>query len=194
MIYIPPAWVLAHAADIQQTQPISTGEHDYAFLQIDAPSPVPYVSLDTTGVDIVPGTPISASAYPAELLTPSQVSQELYAITTTGTIGQRYSFGTSTADVFSIGETFLAQSGSSGGMVLDQYGSLIGIITTISDAQNVPREARALSLVYIDRDLNKNLGFGIANLIAQAATTRASYESNELPKILAQYRSIFHLQ
>lgn len=161
ILFIPPVWIDKHASDITTEHALGTGEHDYALLRIvrsiDAtpfPAAFPYLSPDTRdGIGFVDDEVLAAS-YPAEFLDGYGANYNLYAVTTVTTIQGLLTFDEGTIDMLSIGGVMGAQSGSSGGPVVNAWGRLIGIITTTSEAKMTgDRDLRAISLAYINRDI-----------------------------------------
>jgi hypothetical protein len=161
ILFIPPVWIEKHASDITTEHALGTGEHDYALLRIvrsidGAPFPAafPYLLPDTRdGIGFVDDEVLAAS-YPAEFLDGYGANYNLYAVTTVTTIQGLLTFERGTIDMFSIGGVIGAQSGSSGGPVVNAWGRLIGIITTTSEAKMTgDRDLRAISLAYINRDM-----------------------------------------
>jgi S1-C subfamily serine protease len=173
VLYIPPVWVEKHANDITSDHPLGTGEHDYALLRITNsvnsepfPARFPFIPYDARdGIGFVDDDVLAAS-YPAEFLGGYSAQLNLYAVTTVASIRELLTFGSGTVDMFSIGGVIGAQSGSSGGPVLNAWGRLIGIITTTSEAKTTgERDLRAIALSYIDRDLTLQRGDSLVHLL-----------------------------
>lgn len=193
ILYMPPAWLDEHAQDIQNTRPLGTGEHDYAFLVITGakdgsvmPSAFPYLPLETRSM-YVPGDTIFLAAYPAEFSGGNEIQNVLEASTTVTTIKQLMTFDKSTVDVIAIGGVVLAQSGSSGGSTLNAWGYLIGIISTTSGGQTTAeRNLRAISTSYINRALQSANGTSINELLSGDITTKAATFMREKAPALAE--------
>lgn len=182
LLFLPPSWILENAAKINDETPRGNGENDYALLRVtggvsssvEIPSAFPYlpVSLETP----VPGTPVLLSAYPAGFLGGVTIQKELYAVSSNATIGEIFTYGGNTPDLFSVGGTIVAQQGSSGGAVVDASGILRGLIVTSSEgATTGERDLRALSTTYIIKSFALQSGgsleaFLSGNLAQQAQT------------------------
>src|SRR3989344_582589 len=178
VLYIPPVWIQNHAADITNESPTGTGEHDYALLQIvplpeakQFPAP-PAGGFPALPIDIregvgFPGDPVLAASYPAEFVGPRATQFNLHPASTITSVKRLMTFDADTVDMLSLGGVPEAQSGSSGGPIVNAWGHLIGIITTTSEGvTTADRELRALTLSYIDRDLQEQTGLDIAAFLA----------------------------
>ena len=173
ILYIPAIWVREHAADIAETQAKSTGEHDYALLVITTsidgsplPSVFPFLPLDTREAVAFTGDSVLLAGYPAELAGAANGSI-LYPATVGTRIEELLTFTKKSVDLISLGNVALAQSGSSGGSVVNAWGRLVGIITTTSEDEAIAdRNLRALTLAYIDRDLSVDTGQNLAQFLA----------------------------
>ncbi len=169
ILYMPPSWVRAHAKDILSPRPVGTGAHDYALLSIgtalDTPLPerFPFLPIDSREAIGFSGDQVLTASYPAEFLGGLTTQSGLYPVTSIATIGQLLTIGTKTVDVVSLGGIIAAQSGSSGGPVVNQWGYIIGIITTTSEgATTAQRDLRAVTLSYIERDMQIESGQSLA--------------------------------
>src|SRR3989344_4815260 len=170
VLYIPPVWIQNHAADITNESPTGTGEHDYALLQIiklpEASTPPPH-SFPALPIDIregigFPGDPVLAASYPAEFVGPRATQFNLHPASTITSVKRLMTFDADTVDMLSLGGVPEAQSGSSGGPIVNAWGNLIGIITTTSEGPTTAdRELRALTLSYINRDFLAQTGTDI---------------------------------
>lgn len=194
VLYIPSAWIQANAVDITNESPTGMGEHDYALLQI-VETPGAHVSLpaltagrfpalpiDTREGVGFPGDSVLAASYPAEFVGPHATAFNLHPASSITSIRKLLTFDADTVDLLSLAGAQEAQSGSSGGGVVNAWGFLIGIITTTSEGNTTAdREMRALTLGYIDRDMHVQAGMGIVEFLMQdIATLAASFkEKNE---------------
>ncbi|MEK7509633.1 MAG: serine protease [Patescibacteria group bacterium] len=182
ILYFPEQWLDEHAADLTKSRPMGTGERDYALLLITesaTPEPLPpvfpFLPLDTRGDTATVNDNVFLAAYPAEFSGGNATRGFLSASSAIGVIQQLLTFNENTVDLYSLGSTVLAQSGSSGGAVVNAWGHLIGIITTTSDGETTAeRDLHALTLLYINRDfLNSTSGdlkeFLSRDMKAQAA-------------------------
>lgn len=182
VLYIPPIWIQEHAEDITDTNPTGTGEHDYALLRIvplpqnqnPFPELFPYLPVDSREGIGFSGDPALAASYPSEFVGSQATQFNLYPASSITSIKKLYTFDEKTIDLLSIGGVPEAQSGSSGGAVVNMWGHLIGIITTTSEgATTADRELRALSLSYINRDILAQSGEDLATMLARDSSALA---------------------
>lgn len=196
VLYIPPAWVNAHASEINTQHPTGTGEHDYALLRITgavpgqtAPTTFPSLPFDARDAIGFLGDNVLGASYPAEFLGGMAAENDLYPVSSVSPINQLLTFGTTTVDVIAIGGVIEAQSGSSGGPILNAWGRLIGLITTTSDAPTTAgRDLRAITLSYINRDIQLQSGMDLtAYLSGDLASEEADFNANTAPGLLQKY-------
>lgn len=199
VLYLPPAWVDEHVSDILVQHPKSTGEHDYALLFITGSATAaplqtgfPFLEPDVREGIGFTGDEILVASYPAEFVGALTVSGNLYPASSVSTIGQLVTFGTSTIDALSLGGIIEAQSGSSGGAVVNRWGKLIGLIVTTSDgATTAERDLHALSLSYVDRDLKIESGLTLRELLeANPADKTADFGAHTAPQLIKLYRDV----
>lgn len=194
VIYMPNSWTIAHTNEINTQHPMGTGEHDYALLQLSpltagaSKTIYPFVGIDTRENIAFLHDRVIASGYPAEIFTPEQVTKGLYAISTMSTIQKLFTFNGSNIDAFSIGNTPLAQTGSSGGMIVNQWGKLVGIISTTSSGPITTRNVDAISLNYIDSDIASSTSKHLLSLIDNASQETHLFNMLFGPSIIEQYR------
>ncbi|MBI4087812.1 trypsin-like peptidase domain-containing protein [Candidatus Kaiserbacteria bacterium] len=181
VLYIPPAWVEVHASDIKVARPTGTGEYDYALLLISDSldgSPLPafsYLPVDTREGVAFLDDQILAGSYPAEFLGGIAAQYNLYSASSVTTIKQLLTFSSGTIDLLSLGGIIEAQSGSSGGAVVNAWGHLVGIISTTSEGDTTAdRDLRAISLSYIDRSIAADNGFDLRALLAGDVAAEAT--------------------
>jgi len=196
VLYMPPVWVSAHAQDINATEALGTGEHDWALLRIarttdgsPLPDSFPSLSLDTREGIGFEGDSILAASYPAEFVGGLTAQNNLYPVSSVTTIKQLLTFQSSTVDVISLGGVPEAQGGSSGGPVANAWGRLIGIITTTSEgATTDARDLRAITASYIDRDVQAQTGSSLATFLnGDLADLDHAFTHDIAPSLLAQY-------
>jgi len=184
VLYIPPVWIEEHAADLTKERPFGTGKHDFALLYVGAPldgtaRPASFSSLsyDTREAVGFVDDSVLAASYPAEFLGSITANFNLYHVTSLTTIDELFTLGSKTVDVLSIGSVIGAQSGSSGGAIVNAWGRLIGVITTTSDGSTTgERKLRGITLSYIDRDL-----------LAQTGSSLSAYISGDLRLMTTQF-------
>ena len=195
VLYIPPVWVEAHAREIKATHPTGTGEHDYALLLITGSldgSPVlslPYLPFDTREAIGFEGDQVLVASYPAEFIGGIAAQLNLYGASSITTIGQLMTFFTKSVDLISLGGIIGAQSGSSGGAVVNVWGRLIAIIATTSEgATTADRDLRAITLSYISRDLGLQTQFDLPTILGGDVSAQAQdFKLRTLPRLIDLY-------
>ena len=174
LVYISPTWVSENKTQLKDQNPKGTGENDFAFLRItsmidksDLPGRFPFVTMNVRE-DIGLNEPVLLSSYPAGFLGSLSILQGLNITTAVTKIQDVFTFKDGTIDVLAVGGTVVSQKGSSGGLVVDKNGTLIGVISTSSDGETTSqRGLNAITLAYINRDMQKELGFGLKDFISQ---------------------------
>lgn len=196
VLYIPPVWVSDHYTEILEQHPTGTGEHDYALLYITGsvngaplPAQFPYLPFDTRPAIGFPGDDVLVASYPAELVGGIAAQYDLYADSSVTTIKQLLTFSSGTPDVMSLGGIIEAQSGSSGGAVINAWGYLVGLIaTTSSGTTTEDRDLRAISLNYINSDLSVQSGKNLNDLLqGDLMQETASFTSDVAPGLINLY-------
>jgi hypothetical protein len=191
VLYIPAVWVQQHASDIRAEHPTGTGEHDYALLYIKSsadgsPLPTGFSSIPVDSREAIGflGDQVLAAGYPAEFVGASS-SFNLYPASSITNIAQLLTFTVKTVDVISVGSVIEAQSGSSGGAVVNAWGHLIGVITTTSEgATTADRDLRAITLSYINRDIATQTGSTLLNYLnGDLAAKTSAFTANEAPQL-----------
>lgn len=193
VLYLPKAWVEEHAKDIRSSHVLGTGAHDYALLYIartidgsERPAAFPAIAVDTReGIGFV-GDLVLAAGYPAEFLDGMSTFGNLYASASPTAINKLMTLGTNTIDVISLGGVIQAQSGSSGGAVVNAWERLIGVLTTTSEgATTAERDLRAITLSYISRDLKAQSGSTLEELLAEDPVQLVlDFTRNEAPALI----------
>ena len=196
ILYLPPVWVDQHVAEINKSQPMSTGEHDYALLSITGNadgSPIsgqfPYLPVDIrNGIGFL-NDAVLAAAYPAEFVGGISAQNSLYPVSSVTTIKQLLTFGPGTIDSFSVGGVIAAQGGSSGGAVTNAWDRLIGIISiTSAGATTADRDLRAVTLSYIDQDFKAQTGKSLSQFLAVDPLSGAlDFARDTAPALLSKY-------
>ncbi|MBM3261163.1 hypothetical protein FJY93_01970 [Candidatus Kaiserbacteria bacterium] len=173
ILFIPPVWVNEHIDEINTDKPMGTGEHDYALLRVtgstdNAPLPqsFPFLPFDTREVIGFLGDFVLGAAYPAEFVGGLHAHNNLFAASSVSKIDKLLTFHGDTVDMISIGGVIEAQSGSSGGAVVNAWNKLIGLITTTSEGKTTAdRTLHATMMSYINRDLKVQTGQDLATYL-----------------------------
>lgn len=174
VLFIPEVWIQEHAHEITDQRAQGTGENDVALLLVHTQTPLPHTPVNTTETAVQEGAPVLAGSYAAGFTGGILVQRDLFASTAVTTVGTLYTFETGSVDLFSLGGIILAQSGSSGGGVFNQAGSLIGLVVTATDAITTEeRDVRALSTTYIRTFLEESLGMSLYAFLSQDVTEHA---------------------
>ncbi|QSH39214.1 trypsin-like peptidase domain-containing protein [Candidatus Kaiserbacteria bacterium] len=166
ILTFPYMWAQNHGKDLQLETPTGTGEHDWALLYItgttdgtEKPLTFPFVSFDTREAVTTMNDPVLLASYPAGFLGSALLQRGLWPVSTTVEIQKVYTFSEALIDILSLGGTIVAQGGSSGGAVMNQWNKLVGIIVTSSVGNTTAeRDLRALTLSHIDRSLQIHTG------------------------------------
>lgn len=137
LIYVSPEWVRNNASALAQAAPRGNGENDFAFLAITESLttrklPASFTAVPLANEDPEEGDNVGIGSYGAEFLTGKEILSSLYPIIDEGDIADIYTYGSREADVISVRGSKAAQSGSSGGGVVNTDGRFIGLISTSS--------------------------------------------------------------
>lgn len=167
LLAFPYVWAENHGKDLLLESATGTGEHDWALLYItdtvddsEKPRTFPFVSFDTRQAVTVTDDPVLLASYPAGFLRGAQLQRNLWPLSTTATIQKVYTFSESIVDILSLGGTIVAQGGSSGGAVINQWNKLVGVIVTSSVGDTTDeRDLRAVTLSHIDTSIQAHTGY-----------------------------------
>lgn len=172
LLYISPTWIFNNASLITEEHPRGTGERDYALLYVSAsltnsplPDHFPALPLD---VALLPrsteGNTVVTGGYPARVLLRNGSDAALAPVVAQSTVESLYTFGSNYADLFAIASSPVGEEGASGGpIVAADTGKTIGLIVTRGDTAEGERSLRALTLSYLDRTMQEETGFSLAN-------------------------------
>lgn len=182
LLYIPPAWIVEHASLVDDEAPTGTGERDYALLYVTATvdgSPLPAsfpnlrVARSRLTTDAV-NLGVTAAGYPA-MTAEQDYATELYAHSATTSISELFTFGSNQADLMALRGSSMGHQGASGGPVVDETGTVIGMITTRGDdTVDGAGSLRAITITHIDRTMNEETGRDLADHIAGDIPRRAT--------------------
>lgn len=174
LVYIPPEWVSESKTQLKDPNPKSTGENDFAFLRITdvidgekLPTTLPFLQTNVRE-QINIGEPALLVSYPAGFLGGLSILQNLYLTSAIAAVSNVYTFKNGGLDVISVPGTVVSQKGSSGGAVVDSHTTLIGIISTTSSGDTTgERDLNAITLAYVNRSLQEELGITLAQFTSQ---------------------------
>lgn len=200
VLFMPEAWAREHAKDIKKETPVGTGEHDYALLAITGRtngSALGSVNFPTVRTNLaraitMHGSPVLLAGYPAGFLGGAIIQRSLWPTSTIGKIKRLMTFRTGSVDVFGLGGSIVAQSGVSGGAVVNQFGELVGLITTSSLASTTDkRDLRAITLTHINESLQAHTGLSLSEFLSQdIATTLQKFKNEHAPELTNMYKAI----
>jgi len=184
VVYMPLSWARDNADKLRAIQPTGTGERDFALLAIisdidgkTATGPFNYLSPDTRANILSEADTVLAASYPSGFLGEIATYQSLYPASSITTIEDVFTFTETTVDLVSLGGIILAQTGSSGGAVVNNWGRLAGLIVTARNAETTSeRDLRALTMEHIDRVL-----------FAEENTTLEKFLSQSVPVIMENF-------
>jgi S1-C subfamily serine protease len=190
-MYISPKWVYANADLLTQTNPVGTGQYDFALLAVTGsansaalPPIFPSVSLSTESPSI--GTPVTIASYGAQYLPPSQIKSGLFPTIVSDTVRDVFTYAVNSVDIFELGGSAAAQEGSSGGGVVNDKGSLVGMLTTSSlDANTSIRTLDAITASYIRAEYVDETGQSLDSLFDQSPTVTVAGFSSRVPALEA---------
>jgi len=175
LLHISSEWVRDNASQIDATNPLGTGENDFALLYVigstnpneKLPESFPSAALDSSENTLAIGVSTLLAAYPAGFLGGTTVQRDLYLASAETTIKEVYTFGTTSIDVISIGGSVVAQKGSSGGGVFSVLGRLLAVISTSSEGSTTDiRDLHAITLAHIDRSLREHDGTSLFTILS----------------------------
>lgn len=210
LLFLPTQWAEKHAADLLKRQPTGTGEHDWALLRINGrtdlpaaqgtaqaggsqpPKTFPFIPFDTREHIAIKGDPVLLSSYPAGFLGGISIRRNLWPASTTTTVKDVFTFESGLVDIISLGGTIVAQSGSSGGAVVNQWGQLVGIIVTSTLGSTTDdRDLRAMTLAHIERSMFAHFGTNLAGFLNESLDVRAAnFQENIRPYIWEHFSNV----
>lgn len=194
VLYFPAVWAAAHASEIRVERPSGTGEHDFALLLTTGalngaslPATFSYLSPDTREAVAFKGDQMLVASYPAEFVGGLATQSNLYPASSPASIEELLTFDVNSVDALSLGGIIEAQSGSSGGAVVNAWGRLVGLIVTMSEGTTTAeRDLHALSLSYINRDLKTLTGSDIVYTLSGDPYLRAQFFSDTAAASITQ--------
>lgn len=193
LLYISQQWIENNYQNITQKNYMENGESDYAFLIINdttnpdnkLPVEFPYVDYNTNDGEINMGENVLIAGYPAGFLGGITIQKDLNITSTITQIKKIYTFYENSLDLISFGGTVLAQKGSSGGAVMNNWNELIGLIVTTTDSKiTEERDLRAITIAHIDTNLQKQIGVNIKTFFSYNPTkTSETFLKTKAPEL-----------
>lgn len=195
LVYISEPWLRKNSTTLISSQPMGTGENDFALLAITdsangnaLPPSFPAVSLAQGESEI--DELVGIGGYAAQYLTSTQVRTALSPTFLNGTIASIFTFNTTSQDVLSIWGGKASQEGSSGGGVVNKDGKMIGLITTSEISGDfATRHLRVITPTHIRSSFESDMGQSLTSYLAgtSAATRISNYhtKSSQLGDFLA---------
>lgn len=189
LIYISPSWIRANATVLTQSNPVGTGEYDFALLGVTKsatsaplPSSFSYIPL---GRQTPPSkSPVVIGSYGAQFLESTQIQSSLYPTVVFGSIKDIFTFAVNSIDVLALGGSAAAQEGSSGGGVADASGNLIGTITTSTVEGNTDtRSLDAITSTYIHSQYARETGNSLDDLLAAPVADSVAAYASDIPAL-----------
>ena len=196
LLYIPPLWISANAKELQNEHPQGTGERDYALLYVTEsttgtaiPTNFPYVSADTQPLtDRAKLQKLLVGGYPAEKLLVEGPRADLPQVVATTSILDFYTYGGKQADLMSIAPSTVGEHGASGGPVLSEKGTLIGLVSTKGNStRDGERSLRALTLAYINRTILEETNSDLKTTLQSDLDARAKLFKDSLGGVLSWF-------
>ncbi len=197
VLAFPNAWAAKHAKDIKLELPTGTGEHDWALLYITGrtdgspkPETFPFIEFDTRQAVTVENDSVLLASYPAGFLGGPTLQKDLWPVSTIVTIQKVFTFTKSKIDILALGGNIAAQGGSSGGGVVNQWGKLVGLISTSSIGETTAeRDLRAVTLSHINDSITEQTGSDLPSFLKNGnfKETVELFKINSLPYLLELY-------
>lgn len=197
-LYISEKWITNNYRAISNPSPTGTGEDDYALLLITGttestvalPQSFGYARLNPNADAASINDKVIVAGYPGIQTADISLAVQAPLKTDTVAIKNVFTLDRITVDVFSTSDTHVAQRGASGGGVFED-GKLIGIIVTTNQGSSPGSNIiNALTLDYINRDIQEETGktlieYSSGNLLEKARLFDASVGSR-LTELLLQ--------
>lgn len=179
LLYVSPAWITSNAHQLYTEKPSGTGEYDFALLYVtralkeDMPEIFPSL-VPAPRTYLFNQMKVRAAGYPAEMLTIDNIRAPLVPTVATTSVTKLFTFGSGEIDLVAIAPSTVGQQGSSGGPIVNEDGTIVGLIVTRGNTlEEGTRSLRALTLSYINRTLTEETGLDLTRTLAGNITLRA---------------------
>lgn len=191
LLYISPDWIKANPDVINTKNPRGTGENDYALLYItkntnpalQKPKTFSFVGADTN-YNAKIGDRVDVAGFPGA---PSGITDLTHTVglkKDSTEIKDIFTFGNNSADVVSTGITSVAARGASGGGLFKDSDLIALIVTTGGKAGEA--YINAITTNYINRDLKKDFGISLSDLLNRDLKTESENFWDNYGKDLAK--------
>lgn len=191
LLYISPDWIKANPDVITTKNPRGTGENDYALLYItkntnpalQKPKTFSFVSADTN-YNAKVGDRVDVAGFPGA---PSGITDLTHTVglkKDSTEIKDIFTFGNNSADVVSTDVTPVAARGASGGGLFKDSDLIALIVTTGGSTGNA--YINAITTNYINRDLKKDFGISLSDLLNRDLKTESENFWDNYGKDLAK--------
>ncbi len=188
-IYVSRSWLTANPKVITTTNPVGTGEDDYALLAItrsttDDPLPAVFPFIPLATKESLLGAQIAIASYGSQALERDQVRTALFPTVVFSSVQDVYTFGVNSTDVLELGGSSAAQKGSSGGGVGGASGEMVGLIVTSSVEGDIStRKIHAITGTYIRRSYANETGRTLEELFAEPLANSIASFAIKIPAL-----------
>ncbi len=191
LLYISPDWIKSNAEVIVTKNPRGTGENDYALLYItkntnpvlSKPKSFSFVN-PKTNYEAKIGDRIIVAGFPGSPSSLGDLSHTVGLKTDSTEIKDIFTFGNNAIDVVSTDITPMAARGASGGGIFKDSDLIALIVTTGGKTDNA--YINAITTNYINRDLKKDFGISLNDLINRDLTSESENFWDNFGKDLAR--------
>lgn len=199
LLYISPAWIHENANLIDAEAPSGTGERDYALLYIKnaiqgpLPSVFPALSFSTTYLKRNELKKFLVAGYPAKIFSEEGPRAELIPRVASTTLSDMFTFGSGKADVIAVHDSVVGEQGSSGGPLLTEDGTVLGLIVTKGSQKDGAHSLRAITLPYINQAILSETGFDLRSTLEGNIVRRSEiFKEALVPFLSSLLETEFH--
>ena len=136
------------------------------------------------------GDAVLIASYPAGFLGGATLQKDLWPAATTVAIQKVFTFVRTTIDVLSLGGSIVAQAGASGGAVMNEWGQLVGLVSTSSLGDTTDeRDLRAITVSHIDTSVTEQTGSSLLSWLQQGdfQNRLETFNQNSVPYLLTEF-------
>jgi len=193
LLYISPDWIKANPDVITTKNTRGTGENDYALLYItkntnpalQKPKTFSFVSANTNYTAKI-GDRVDVAGFPGS---PSGIADLTHTVglkKDSTEIKDIFTFGNNFVDVVSTDVTPVAARGASGGGLFKDSDLIALIVTTSASGKTDKAYINAITTNYINRDLKKDFGISLNDLLNRDLKTESENFWDNYGKNLAK--------